>query len=317
MKGLGKIPAVVIVGPTASGKTALAVECALHFHTEVVSADSMQVYEGMDIATAKPTERERRGVRHHLIGFVPPERSYSAADYVRDAERALRSVAARGKLPVVAGGTGLYIDSLFGGFRFAEVPADFELRSRLQRRLDEAGGEKLLKELAAFDPETAKRLHPADKKRIVRAFEVYELTGKTPSELMKISKLQSLQFEPSFIGLSFRDRSLLYERIDRRVDAMLAAGLLREAEKFLCLRGGTAAQAIGYKELRPYFSGELPLESCIANLKRATRNYAKRQLTWFRRNERIFWFYPDDYADINDLYETVFRRLEREVGYNG
>lgn len=305
------IPIVVVLGPTASGKTALSVECALKFGGEIVSADSMQIYKGMSIATAKPAIAEMKGVKHHLIDFLDPQKKYSVAEYVADAKNAIYDINSRGKLPIISGGTGLYIDSLTENIKFIDVPTDYDLRYGLEQRLDSEGSDKLLSELALFDKETAQKLHTNDGKRIVRAIEVYMLTGKTMTQLDAESKSEPSPFSPVFVGINYRNRNVLYDRINRRVDIMFENGLLQEAEKYYKLESGTAVQAIGYKELAPYFNGELSLCDCIENLKQATRNYAKRQLTWFRRNEQINWVYPDDYNDIYSFYEDVYKIIKR------
>lgn len=286
------IPVLVIVGPTASGKTALSIELAKRLDGEIISADSMQIYKGMDIATAKPTKAEMQGIPHHMLGILAPETPYSVAQYCADAGACIRQVASRGKLPILVGGTGLYIDHLLENTQFIETPTDFALREQLNARYETEGGEAMLHALAAFDPETAARLHPNNKKRILRAFEVYALTGQTMSEAVKASKSEPSPYRPLYIGIRFRDRAVLYDRIDRRVDAMLEAGLLTEAKAFFRVYGAdaaSAAQAIGYKELRPYLQGEMSLSDATEHLKRATRNYAKRQITWFKRNTQIHW----------------------------
>ena len=311
---MDKIPLLVIVGPTASGKTALAVECALEFGGEVVSADSMQIYKGMSIATAKPTADEMKGVKHRLIDFVDVTDNYSVADYVKDANEAIDAIVGEGKLPILCGGTGLYVDSLVNNIRFSQEETDSELRGSLEEKMEKIGAEAMLEELAQFDPETAERLHANNKKRIIRAFEVYMSTGKTFSEMQVLSREEPSRFNPVFIGIGFEDRQKLYDRIDRRVDIMLENGLVGEAREYYDLpEKTTSSQAIGYKELKPYFEGEITLEQAVDNLKLATRHYAKRQLTWFRRNKNIRWFNFDTYTDFrlfsDDVKEYVRRKL--------
>lgn len=308
---MDKIPLPVIVGPTASGKTALAVECALALDGEVISADSMQIYKGMSIATAKPTEQEMKGVPHHLIDFLEVTEKYSVADYVKDANDAVDEIIGRGKTPLLVGGTGLYIDSLVQNIQFSEEDTDGGIRARLEAEIEQEGADALLKRLSEIDPETASRLHENNKKRIIRALEVYELTGKTFSELQALSKSKPSRFDAHYIGINFRDRQKLYDRIDRRVDLMLTDGLLEEAKAYYSLsEKTTASQAIGYKELKPYFDGEITLEGAVENLKLATRHYAKRQLTWFNRNKEIKWFYPDEYENNSDFVDAVIRYLK-------
>ncbi len=306
-----QIPVLAVVGPTASGKTALSIHLAKQLDGEIISADSMQIYQGMDIASAKPTQAEMQGIPHHMMSVVPTDCMYSVADFVDAAGKCIRAVSSRGKLPILVGGTGLYIDNLLENTQFIEVPTDFDLRARLEALYDSIGGEEMLCRLSQFDPDSAERLHPNNKKRILRAFEVYELTGQTLTEASAASKSVPSPYKPLYIGLRFQDRAVLYDRIDRRVDEMLEAGLLEEAKLFLKTSTSTAAQAIGYKELRPYFDGELPLENAVENLKRATRNYAKRQITWFKRNPQIHWLDCDVLSSKEvlrqalDIAETV------------
>ncbi len=287
------IPVLAVVGSTASGKTALAVELAKRLGGEIVSADSMQIYKGMDIASAKPTEAEKQGIPHHMMDFLPPETPYSVAEYVKAARACILEIHKRQKLPILVGGTGLYVDSLLTGTRFIETETDFDLRARLETEFDALGGEKMLEKLAAFDRDTAARLHPNNRKRIIRAFEVYTLTGKTMTEALAASREKPSPFTPCYIGIAYENREILYDRINRRVDIMLENGLLAEARAFFQGTPDTAAQAIGYKELKPYLDGVLSLDEAVENLKRATRNYAKRQITWFKRNPQIHWIYAD------------------------
>ena len=287
------IPVLAVVGPTASGKTALAVELAKRLGGEIVSADSMQIYKGMDIASAKPTEAEKQGIPHHMMDFLPPETPYSVAEYVKAARACILEIYKRQKLPILVGGTGLYVDSLLTGTQFIETETDFDLRARLETEFDALGGEKMLEKLAAFDRDTAARLHPNNRKRIIRAFEVYTLTGKTMTEALAASREKPSPFTPCYIGIAYENREILYDRINRRVDIMLENGLLAEARAFFQGTPDTVAQAIGYKELKPYLDGVLSLDEAVENLKRATRNYAKRQITWFKRNPQIHWIYAD------------------------
>lgn len=308
-----KIPVLAVVGPTASGKTALAVALAREFGGEAVGADSMQIYRGMEIATAAPTQAEMGGVAHHLIGIAQPEERFSVAAYAARAGACIAEIHARGKLPVLVGGTGLYVDALLDHIEFVDAPADPALRAALYRRAEREGARALWEELGRVDPQAAQRLHPANLGRIVRALELFQSTGVTISEQRRRSRLRPSPYQPFYVGLDFRERQRLYDRIDRRVDQMVADGLLEEARRFL-LRNpdGTGAQAIGYKELRPYFSGEMALEEALSNLKRATRRYAKRQLTWFRRNERIHWLFWEDYDNAPAALCGEAFRLVRE-----
>ena len=296
-----KIRVIAIVGPTASGKTELAVELAIRTGGEVVSADSMQIYKYMDIATAKPSAEEMRGIPHHLIDFVEPDEKFSVARYVELAHAAIADIASRGKTPVVAGGTGLYVDSLMRNLVFSPQENDDALRAELNALATEKGGEHMLAMLREIDPETAGRLHPNNIGRIIRAIELYRTTGVTMTEQLERSHGEQI-YDPLFIGLDFRDRNRLYERINLRVDRMLEAGLLEEL-KALEKRGfsDTACQAIGYKELAGWERGETSFDEAVEELKRSTRRYAKRQLTWFRRTPETHWLYHEDYPDAQAL----------------
>ena len=287
------IPMAVVVGPTASGKTRLAVELALRFGGEVVSADSMQIYRGMDIGTAKPGAAERRGVPHHMIDVADPARPFSVADYAAMASGVIGEIHARGRLPILAGGTGLYVDSLLQNRRYdRSAGRDDALRARRRERAAREGVGALLQELGAVDPETAAALHPADLGRIVRAIEVYRLSGVPMSEMKRRSRQAPSPYRAVKIGLCCAEREKLYARIDKRVDDMMAAGLPDEVRRLLSrpgVRGSTAMQAIGYKELIRHLDGELSLSEAVERIKRGTRRYAKRQMTWFRREEPVTW----------------------------
>lgn len=312
-----KIKVVAVVGPTASGKTRLGVSLAEKFSGEIISADSMQVYKSMDIATAKPTADETKGIYHHLISFLSPEESFSVASFIKLANEAADDIVLRGKLPVIVGGTGLYIDYFLSGISLFDLARDENVRDTLNKRLKSEGAESLLKELEKVDLQTAKTLHLNDTKRIVRALEVFMTTGKTLSQQNEFSRSSPSKYNSLYIGLNYRDRKLLYERIDSRVDEMMKMGLLSEAKCYFSkYKSETAKAAIGYKELKPFFDNEKTLDECVSSLKTATRRYAKRQITWFRRNESIKWFYIDDYTTMKeleeDIYETVGRWLDEK-----
>lgn len=308
---MNRIPVVAVVGPTASGKSDLAVEICRRFGGEVVSADSMQIYKGMDIATAKPTEEEKQNIPHHMMDFLDNTEDYSVAMYQQAAAECIADIHLRGLLPVVCGGTGLYVDTLLNNVKLSEDSYDEELRVSLLKRAEDEGADRLLEEVRAFDPEYAEKLHPNNVKRIVRALEVYKTTGTTMTEQNKLSK-QTSPYDVCFIGLDAEDRQFLYDRIDRRVDVMLERGLEKEAREYLSsANGSTSAQAIGYKELRPFFDGAITLDEAVENLKKATRRYAKRQLTWFRRNERINWLYIDKYQKRDELMSDTFAIVEK------
>ncbi len=282
---------LTIVGPTASGKTRLAVELARRFNGEVVSCDSMQIYRTMDIGTAKPTAEEMCGIPHHMLDVAEPEENYSAARYVEQASACVDDILARGKLPIVAGGTGLYRDALLAGRSFAAFSGKF--RSGLERRAANGELPSLYEELQRIDPARAEKLHAADEKRIIRALEVWYETGKTITEHDEESKLLPPRYEAVSIGLSFEDRADMWARIDRRVDEMMSAGLVEEVRSLL-ERGVaptcTAMQAIGYKEMVCALLNGRPAEEGAEEIKLRSRQYAKRQLTWFRRDPSIHWF---------------------------
>ena len=291
-----------VVGCTASGKTSLAVELALQMGGEIVSCDSMQIYKGMNIGTATPDEAERRGVPHHLMDFVDPTdpRGYSCADYVTDARAAVEDILERGKLPILCGGTGLYLDAFLRGGSFEVTDSDPALRAELCVLAEREGNEALHAILRDLDPASAEAIHPNNVKRVARAIEICKTTGRRKSDLDRESREPDCPFDATVIGLQYHDRRLLYDRIDRRVDLMMEQGLieetrrLREAGVFAICQ--TAAQAIGYKELFPYLDGTASLESCVEILKMATRRYAKRQLTWFRAKSYVRWL-PCDTLD--------------------
>ena len=285
---------IAVVGPTASGKTSLAIEIAKAVGGEIVSCDSMQIYKGMTIATAQPTEEEKQGIPHHLIAFLDPSETYSVAQYVDDAKKCIDDIISRNKVPVIAGGTGLYVDSLLGGIDFGFVPDNGDMREKLRVRLENEGAEKLLSELREIDPETAHMLHVNNTGRIMRALEVYYLTGETISAQKIKSCEKGSDFDVLYIYINYNDRQILYDRIEKRVDIMVETGLLSEAEKFISLgEETTSKQAIGYKELKPYFNNDCTLSEALDNLKKETRHYAKRQMTWFRRNKEMFEVNPD------------------------
>ena len=307
-----KIPLIAVVGPTASGKTSLAVEICKRIGAEAVSCDSMQIYKGMDIATAKPTAEEMQGIPHHLIGFLSPDEPYSVAKYCEMARDVITDINGRNKKAVLVGGTGLYYNSLVDNIEFLPDETDFEYREMLKKQASEQGAQALLDKLYEVDPEAAKQLHVNNLGRIIRALEIYHTTGKTKTMQNEQSVLNPTPFITTAICLDARDRQFLYDRINKRVDLMLEAGLLEETKAFFgSPLGRTARQAIGYKELYPYFNGEKSLEECIENLKMQTRRYAKRQLTWFRRDPKINFLYIDDYPSGEELLNAATDIIER------
>lgn len=297
-----KMNVVAIVGPTACGKTKVAIELAKLLDGEIVSADSMQIYKDMDIGTAKPTAAEMGEVPHHLVDFLDIDKEFSVADYVKMAKECIFEITDRGKLPFIVGGTGLYLSSLLNNVNFAEQKPDLELRKSLMKKLEIEGTASLLAELASFDEEMAKKLHPNDTLRIIRAIELYKTTEITMTEHIERSKNEEPPYNPVILGLTYRNRELLYDQINERVDKMLDAGLIDEARRVLASNcSKTAMNAICYKELVPYINGQCDLGAAVENLKQQTRRYAKRQLTWFRKDARVNWFFVDDYSDFEEL----------------
>ena len=304
-----KIPLIAVVGPTASGKTALGIEIARRLNGEVISCDSMQIYKGMDIASAKPTTDEMKGIPHHMIGIAEMSESYSVARYVDEAKRVISDIHSRNKMPILVGGTGLYFSSLVDNLTFAEEEDTSELRAKLTAEAAEIGNEAMLKKLHEIDPEYAETLHPNNLKRIIRALEVYYLSGVTMTEQQRRSRANPSEYDLTAIGIRFENRELLYERINKRVDIMLENGLLDEAKESMSDGLATSAQAIGHKELIPFLKGECTLDEAVESLKRETRRYAKRQMTWFNRDERINWITADE-ADLKKLLENSIKVLE-------
>ena len=282
---------ICIAGPTASGKTALAVELAKELNGEVVSCDSMQVYRRMDIGTAKPTKEEMQGIVHHMIDVAEPDEDFSVSRYCEMASPIVDDILARGKTAIIAGGTGLYMDSLIRGNAFAPFPAT-GVRERLEAQADAEGMESMLEWLRSVDPASAARLHLSDRKRIIRALEVFLETGETITEHNRKTQAIPPKYNPLWLGLDFADRAELYHRIDTRVDAMLEMGLMEEIRELLASgipAKCTAMQAIGYKEFVNALNGEETVEKAAEEVKKSSRHYAKRQLTWFRRNPRLHW----------------------------
>ena len=293
---------LVVTGPTATGKTALGVELSKKLNGEVVSADSMQIYEHMDIGTAKVTPEEAQGIPHHMVGCVSPFEEYSAARYVEDALPICEDIISRGKLPVIVGGTGLYIDSLLAGRTFAER-GNADVRDRISEEYDTLGGEALYERLQKVDPEAALRLHANDKKRIVRALEIFEVTGITITEHDRASREIPPRFDAVKIALSFENREDLYARIDKRVDIMAEAGLVDEVRKLLDMglsEKHTAMQAIGYKELVDAIKNGSDISAALDRIKQESRRYAKRQLSWLRRDSQINWILWKKTPQIED-----------------
>lgn len=308
MADLSKPRVVAVGGPTASGKTALSVALARAFDGEIINADSMQIYKNLDVGTAKPSAEERQGIPHYLLDFLPPETPYSVADFTAAADPLIRDITARGRLPLVVGGTGLYITSLLSGMAFAPEKTDPAIRARLQARADTEGGAALYAELQRVDPDYAAQVHPNNLPRVIRALELFEATGRRMSDQRREARPAEAPYHALCLCLTCRDRTVLYSRIDRRVDEMVENGVLDEARQVYDHRDAyrTAAQAIGYKEFFPYFEGTANLTECTERLKQATRNYAKRQLTWFRRQNDAVWLYLDE-EDVTEHACTLVR----------
>ncbi len=292
---------IAVVGPTASGKTDLALELARICDGEIVSCDSMQIYRGMNIGTAKPTEAEMRRIRHHMIDIAEPSESFSAADYSSLAKDAVLDIISRNKLPIFCGGTGLYLDSVLYANEYADTETDTNVRASLLREADELGAEALWQRLSEIDPESAEAIHPNNVKRVVRALEIYITSGITKTEWDKRSRLSPPPFDATIIALD-RPREALYERIARRVDLMIEAGLENEVRTLVdsgrLPLNSTAAQAIGYKEFIDYFNGKATIDEVSALIKQASRRYAKRQITWFKRNKSINWIKTEENFEV-------------------
>lgn len=297
----------VIVGATASGKTGVAIELAKRIDGEIISADSMQIYKTMNIGTAKPTVEETEGIPHHLIDCVAPDENFSVARFVQEAEASIAEIMGRGKCPIVVGGTGLYINGLTLPWSFETEDTNPKVRARLEREIKKVGSDSMHRLLERIDPESAKEIHPNNAKRIVRALEIYEVTGMTKSQSDTQGQHRKCTYEYTMMGLRM-DRQQLYKNIDRRVDNMIAAGLLDEVQALInrgYSRDLVSLKAIGYKEFFPYFDGEMSFDETLRILKRDTRHFAKRQLTWFRKDQRIKWFDVNPESDAGAVAEEM------------
>jgi tRNA dimethylallyltransferase len=293
---------LVIIGPTAVGKTNLSIEMAKCYNGEIISGDSMQIYRGMDIGTAKITKEEMQGIPHHLIDIKEPEENFSVAEFQLLVRAKINEIAKRGKLPIIVGGTGLYIQSVIYDYQFSDVPGDEAFRLELEERAKVIGNEALYKELQAVDPESAEQIHPNNVRRVIRALEIFHLTGKTMQDFQK-KQQPDLMYETALVGLTM-DREKLYERINLRVDIMVEQGLLDEV-KFLYnqgLRDCQSIQAIGYKEIYDFLDGKVTWDMAVLQLKQNSRRYAKRQLTWFRNKMDVQWF---DMTYVNHFAKKI------------
>ena len=293
---------LVIIGPTAVGKTNLSIEMAKRYNGEIISGDSMQIYRGMDIGTAKITKEEMQGIPHHLIDIKEPEENFSVAEFQLLVRAKINEIAKRGKLPIIVGGTGLYIQSVIYDYQFSDVPGDEAFRLELEGRVKQIGNDALYKELQAVDPESAAQIHPNNVRRVIRALEIFHLTGKTMQDYQR-KQQPDLMYETALVGLTM-DREKLYERINLRVDIMVKQGLLDEVKSLYNqgLRDCQSIQAIGYKEIYDYLDEKVTLDDAVEQLKQNSRRYAKRQLTWFRNKMDVKWF---DMTYVNDLAKKI------------
>ncbi len=303
---------ICVCGPTASGKTRLSIELAKLFNGEIISADSMQIYRKMNIGTAKPDKAEQEEVPHHLIDVCEPSEPFSVARYVELADAAAQDILSRGRIPIVAGGTMLYMDALIECGEFSGGDTDSGVREKYKLMAEEKGNGAVHEALKKVDPESAERLHPNNLKRVIRALEVYESTSMTINEFNRLHKRAEPKYEAIKLGVCPGSRELLYKRIESRVDQMLAEGLLEETQRLIETGSltGTAAQAIGYKELAGYVKGDASLEECVSVLKQRTRNYAKRQLTWLRKDGSIHWLYYDNESEVQKLLQEATEYLQ-------
>lgn len=310
-------PLVAIIGPTAVGKTKLSLTLAKELNAEIISGDSMQVYKGMNIGTAKPTVEKRQNIPHHMIDILTPEEDFSVADFQQRVDELIPEIVQRGKLPMLVGGTGLYIKALIQGFLFPEMETDWELRERLEAEADKHGTEYVHDKLKEIDPTLADKLHPNDLRRVIRGIEVYQQTGKTSTHFRQKAKERPPRYRAVKIGLR-RDRDELYDRINRRVNSMIDNGLIEEVKELYEAgydRELTSMQGLGYKELIGYFEGEYDLEEAVRLIKRNTRHFAKKQLTWFRKDDEIHWFDVEEYEFeklISDVEEVIKNNLSSE-----
>ena len=296
---MSKPKVIVICGPTASGKTALSIKLAQQINGEIVSADSMQIYKDMNIGTAKPTKEETQNIKHYLIDFVNPSQRYSVAEFKKDAEKAIEEILSKGKIPIIVGGTGLYIDSLIYGIEYNEIKIDEKYRQQLENRVEKEGLEKIYEEAKKIDYEATQKISKNKKKRILRILEIYNATGKTKTEQEIESKRNGIKYDYKVFAINL-DREILYDRINKRVDKMINEGLIQEVEEILkkYKEFPTAMQGIGYKEVVEYLNGTITKEEMIDKIKQETRRYAKRQMTWFKKNKETIWIKSGDMQKI-------------------
>lgn len=295
---------IVICGPTASGKTGLSIELAKKVNGEIISCDSMQIYKDMDIGTAKPSVEEMQGVKHYLLDFVSPDERYSVADFKRDAKKCIKEILEKGKTPIIVGGTGLYVDSLIYEIEYSNIEFDEEYRNSLEKQAENGELEKLYEQAKQIDPQAIEKISPNDKKRILRILEIYHATGKNKTEQEIESRKKEVEYDYRVYALNW-DREKLYERINKRVDIMLEQGLIEEVQNIVSKynKFPTAMQGLGYKEVVEYLQEDLTKEEMIDKIKMETRRYAKRQLTWFRKNKQTIWL--DGQADVQNNVQII------------
>lgn len=306
MKGKPKV--IVICGPTASGKTQLSIKLAEQINGEIISADSMQIYKYMDIGTAKPTEEEKNGIKHYLLGFVSPDERYSVAQYKQDAKKAIEQILEKGKTPIIVGGTGLYVDSLIYEIEYNDIKIDLNYRKELENIVEEKGLEELYERALKIDPTAMEKISRNDKKRIMRVLEIYKATGKTKTQQEIESRKKEVEYDYYVFAINW-EREALYQRINKRVDIMIEQGLIEEVKNILNKYKNfpTAMQGLGYKEVVDYLNGVYTKEEMIEKIKMETRRYAKRQLTWFRKNKQTIWL--DGTNDIQNNIDIILEGM--------
>lgn len=303
-----KAKVIVICGPTASGKTALSIELAKRINGEIISSDSMQIYKEMNTGTAKPTVEEMQGIKHHLIDFVEPDKRYSVAEYKKDAEKAIEETLAKGKTPIIVGGTGLYVDSLIYGIEYQDIKLDEKYRKELEEIAEKQGLNELYEKAKKIDSKAMEKISPNDQKRIIRVLEIYNATGKTKTEQEIESRKNGVKYDYKVFAINI-DREKLYERINKRVDLMIEQGLIEEVENLLkkYTEFPTAMQGLGYKEVVEYLEGKTTKEEMIEKIKMETRRYAKRQITWFKKNKQTIWL--NGLEDREKNLETIMKQF--------
>ena len=307
---MDKTKVIVICGPTASGKTALSIELAKKIDGEIISSDSMQIYKDMNIGTAKPSKEEMQGIKHYLIDFIDPDKRYSVADFKKDAENAIQEIIKKGKVPIIVGGTGLYVDSLIYGIEYQDIKLDEQFRKQLEEiALQDGGLEKLYNNAKEIDSLAIEKISPNDKKRIIRILEIYKATGKTKTEQEQESRRNGVKYDYKIFAINI-EREKLYERINKRVDIMIQQGLIEEVKELLqkYQKFPTAMQGLGYKEVVEYFNEKCTKEEMIEKIKMETRRYAKRQITWFKKNKQTIWI--DGLKDKQDNIQIILEEMK-------